>query len=89
MPFDGTDTPAGPTVTAMAPDGAAARAGIVPGDVLVSINGREVLDLAHVTAMVHGFNPGATVEIELLRGGAPMKVDVTLGSTRPGPVGGG
>ena len=69
--FDGTDTPAGPTVTAMAPDGAAARAGIVPGDVLVSINGREVLDLAHVTAMVHGFNPGATVEIELLRAGAP------------------
>ena len=72
----------------MAPDGAAARAGIVPGDVLVSINGREVLDLADVTAMVHGFNPGATVEIELLRAGAPMKVDVTLGSTRPGPVGG-
>lgn len=88
MPFDGTDTPAGPTVTAMAPDGAAARAGIVPGDVLVSINGREVLDLAEVTAMVHGFDPGSTVEIELLRAGAPMKVDVTLGSTRPGPVGG-
>ena len=41
-----------------------------------------------MTAMVHGFNPGATVEIELLRAGAPMKVDVTLGSTRPGPVGG-
>ena len=73
----------------MAPDSPAALAGIVPGDVLVAIDGREVLDLDHVTAMVHGYDPGTTVEVELLRAGEPVKVDVTLGSTPPPvPVGG-
>jgi S1-C subfamily serine protease len=86
MPIEGVDTPAGPTVTGMAPDSPAARAGIQPGDVIDAIGGREVLDLAQLTATVHAYEPGNEVEVELERAGEPMKVEVTLAGTQPAPA---
>jgi S1-C subfamily serine protease len=83
MPIEGIDTPAGPTVTAVPPDSPAAAAGIVAGDVIVAIDGREVVDLAHLTAVVHGYRPGNEVEVEVVRAGEPMKLEVTLASTEP------
>jgi S1-C subfamily serine protease len=87
MPIEGFDTPTGPTVTGIPGGSPAGAAGVVPGDVIVSIGGREIVDLAHLTAVVHGYPPGTTVEVELLRGAEPLKVDVTLGATAPEPAG--
>lgn len=74
-------------VSTVVPDSPAAAAGIRPGDIIRSFDGkpqratqdREVLNFSR---LVRDTGPGKTVRIELLRGGQPMSLDVTL-STRP------
>jgi serine protease Do len=61
----------------------AAKAGLQDGDIVVAVNGIRI-DAEHpLNLLLVQFSPNETVELELLRAGAPMKVSVTLG-TRPG-----
>ena len=82
---EGTDTPAGPTVTEVPPDSAAALAGVLPGDIVVSVDGRSVLNMAELLATVRSFAPGETVELEILRAGEPMLLEMPLAGT-PAPA---
>jgi S1-C subfamily serine protease len=88
MPIDAIDTPAGPQVTGVPRRGAAERAGVAVGDVIVAVGNRSVLDVDGLTATTRTYGPGKVVELMLLRGGEPTKVDVTLESTAPGPSAG-
>jgi putative serine protease PepD len=83
MPLEAVDTPAGLQVTAIPENSAAQRAGMQVGDIIVALGNRAVLDLAGLTARTHTYGPGKVVEVTLLRGGQPMKVEVTLESTAP------
>lgn len=58
----------------------AARAGLQKGDVLVSLAGQEVTDLATFTHALRSHAPGDLVEAEVLREGNRLKFTVALGN---------
>lgn len=62
----GADDPASP----------AAAAGILPGDVLVSVDGTDVEDFAAATAIIQD-SPGRTIPVVVERDGAPQTLQVT------------
>ena len=64
------------------PGGAAMRAGIRPGDVIVRFEGKPVDSEAALVRHTAGATPGATVEIELLRFGAPVLARVKVDPAR-------
>ncbi len=58
----------------------AAKAGIEVGDVIRSVNGKEVVAFSDVPPMIGLMAPGTQVKLGLLREGKPREVTVTLGS---------
>ncbi len=60
------------TVTSVAPHSRAARAGVLPGDILVSINDRTVTDVLDYRF----FLADTTVKLALLRNGEPLEVSL-------------
>ncbi len=71
--------PAGSTqteCTADDPKSPAAEAGIKPGDVLVSVDGRPVSDFAEATAIVQAA-PGETLDLVVLRDGTEQSLSIT------------
>jgi len=75
--------PAGVLVQLVQPGTGAAAAGVVPGDVIVSIEGQPLPDFDRLTARIAQRNPGDQVEVEILRGNQRMKRLVTLGRWPP------
>jgi hypothetical protein len=59
---------------------AAAAAGIVPGDIIATIDGHRLPDFDRLTVRISQHQPGDKVEIEILRGEKKLKLSVTLGS---------
>jgi hypothetical protein len=60
-------------------DSPAARVGLQKGDVLVSLGGAEVTDLATFTRALRAHDPGELVEVEVRRDGALLRFTVVLG----------
>jgi serine protease Do len=58
------------------------KAGLKVGDVILGINGEPVQDSNSLTIRVIQMQPGSVANLDVLRNGQKMKVDVTLG-TRP------
>lgn len=71
---------AGAEVGAVSDDGGAAAAGIESGDVLMSIGGVPIEAGQEAGEIIRTFEPGDTVEVGLLRDGASLVVQATLGS---------
>jgi hypothetical protein len=71
---------AGALVSGVKPGTAAANAGIVEGDVIVSLGGHTVPDFDRLTARIAQHQPGETVEVDVIRGNERKKISVTLGS---------
>ena len=61
------------------PEGPAADAGILAGDVILSFDGREVIDVRDLVNQVGYAAVGKTVEVEVLRDGETVVIEVTLG----------
>lgn len=59
--------------------GPAANAGVLVGDILVSVNGKAVADTEDVQSAMEGTRPGESVEAGLLRGGADKRLTITVG----------
>lgn len=76
-----TDAQRGAFVSEVLPKSAAAKAGIKPGDVLVSIDGKPINSFAELRAKVGTTAPGKTIKVGLLREGKPMDLSVTLDSS--------
>jgi serine protease Do len=74
----GLESTRGAIVTQVNDDLPASRAGIQVGDIILEINGIEIIDHDHLRLTVAGFRPGTDVKIKLLRAGKPMTVDVKL-----------
>ncbi len=61
-------------------DGPAARAGIQAGDLIVSVNGKQVPDTATLASVLAQLSPGQTVPVQIVKpNGSKQTVMVTLG----------
>ncbi|MGW4739803.1 S1C family serine protease [Nocardia xishanensis] len=70
----------GAAVADVAPNGPAAKAGIVEGDVIVRVGDREVTGPEELTVAVQSREIGETVNVQLIRDGRQVDVPVTLES---------
>jgi serine protease Do len=73
------------TVIDVTPGAPAAQAGILPGDIVTSINGRKVTTSTELTRAVGQANPGDTLTLEVIREGRERTITVRSG-TRPADV---
>ncbi len=74
----GLDGAAGALVTRVTPSGPAAAAGLRPGDVVVSFDGRPVADSRALTRMVGEAEVGASPVLEIVREGRVMRLSATI-----------
>jgi Do/DeqQ family serine protease len=74
----GVDTTRGAVVAQMVRNSEAFRAGIRPGDVIVSFNGAPVEDPGHFLRLLADSEIGSTARIGILRGGERLDVQVRL-----------
>jgi putative serine protease PepD len=75
---DGAGFPIGVTVVEITPGGSAEEAGILPGDVITTINGKPVTTASELTAAVRQEPAGSRVKIEALRDEIKLSFDVIL-----------
>ena len=75
----GFDGDAGALVASVVPDSPADKAGVLPGDVIVGINGEDLERLKELTRKVAAVKPGEEVEIEVWRNGERETLDVAIG----------
>ncbi|MBX7458343.1 Do family serine endopeptidase [Qipengyuania sp. 1NDH17] len=69
----------GEIVQMVQPGEAAARAGIQPGDIVLSVNGREVTPDQTLSYLVANVAPGTTIPVEIIRDGDRRRINVTVG----------
>lgn len=62
----------------------ASRAGIQKGDVIVSVDGKEIRESKDLVRIISRYAPKKTIKIELYRNGKKKSVDVTLGDRSQG-----
>lgn len=62
------------------PGGPAEKAGLKDKDVIISVNGSKVGEVASVSSLVSEYEPGQKVELTVLRGDKEVKLTVTLGT---------
>jgi S1-C subfamily serine protease len=67
-------------VTNVAADGPAAAAGLLIGDVILALDGTPVSSPEDLLDLLTGSRVGHDAALELLRGGAPLDVRVTIGA---------
>jgi putative serine protease PepD len=73
--------PNGAQVVSVAPDSAAAKAGLQAGDVVTKVGSRLIENSDGLVASINSANPGSNVTLTVTSGaGAPHTVPVTLGS---------
>jgi serine protease Do len=74
----GLPKPEGALVSSLEKGGAAERAGIEPGDVILKLNGEPVSQSNELPAEIAGLAPGTTVKLEVWRNHASREVSVKL-----------
>ena len=77
---DAAGRPAGVGIVSVTSGGAAAKAGIQPGDIIVELDGQPVPSVAALQAMLAAHKPGDRMPARVSRDGAESTVLVTLGS---------
>src|SRR5262245_27975207 len=75
----GWEGPRGARVVKPQEGGPAAAAGILPEDVITTLDGQEVENLERFMAAIAAKAPGAQVRLRVLRGGRERTVTVTVG----------
>lgn len=73
----------GVLVAAMLNQGPAAQAGLRPGDIMISVNGSPLRNPQQALNMIAQIQPGAAIEIELLRGWQRFVVEAEVAQRPP------
>lgn len=71
--------PVGALVASISHHSPAAKAGLKPGDVIVTFNGKPIDNVGQLPPMVGNTMPGTQVDIGVLRNGKPMTLHATVG----------
>ena len=69
----------GALVSEPQPDGPAAKAGIVAGDVITAVDGQAIKDARDLAKRIGGMAPGAAIKLAVLSKGAEKTLTLTLG----------
>ena len=69
----------GVLVVSIDPDGPAARAGLLVGDIVMTWNAKPIDRVREVMHLLGVDSTGATVDLQLIRGGAPTTLKVVIG----------
>jgi serine protease Do len=76
----GLDRPAGALVSTVEEGGPAARAGVEPGDVILSVNGRQIERSSELPPVIADIRPGESARVELWRNGARRELSLKVGA---------
>jgi serine protease Do len=85
----GLDAPRGALVSRVEAGTPAAQAGLVPGDVILTLDGESVEDSAALARLVAGKRPGERVVLELRREGRARRLELALGEQAASLAAGG
>jgi serine protease Do len=69
----------GALVAQVEPNSAAQKAGVHEGDVIKTVEGKDIATVRDLTRTIAGLQPGSTVKLGLLRDGKDMVVNAKLG----------
>ncbi len=79
QPVELPDHHKGLIVLSLEPEGPAAKAGVLIGDILVSLGGTTVDDTEDIQSVLEGHAVGQTVEAGFLRGGTSRTIAIAIG----------
>ena len=79
QPVELPDHHKGLIVLSLEPEGPAGKAGVLMGDILVSLGGKAVPDIDDLQSVLESHGIGQSVEAEVLRGGVSKKVAIAIG----------
>ncbi|WP_322026681.1 S1C family serine protease [Burkholderia sp. BCC1977] len=81
----GLQQKSGAIVAGVLQGGPADKAGIKPGDILVSVNGEEITDTTKLLNTVAQIKPGSPTKVHVVRKGKEFDVNVVIGKRPPPP----
>jgi serine protease Do len=77
----GLGKPAGALISSVEKDSPAAQAGLEPGDVILSIDGKEIQSSNELPPIVANIRPGTSAKLQIWRKGRTQDIDVKVGGT--------
>ena len=72
--------PVGALIASLAHDGPAAKAGLKPGDVIMTYDNKPVYSVGQLPPLVGNTSPGTRVPVGIMRNGHPLTIDVRIGT---------
>jgi S1-C subfamily serine protease len=74
-----SDSRSGVLVVSIDPNGPSARVGILVGDIVTAWNGKPIERVSEIMRLLGPESIGSTVDLGLIRGGAPTALRVVIG----------
>ena len=74
----GLDRPRGALVSSVEKDGPASKAGLMPGDVILAVNGHAIERYGELSGSIAAMKPGADASLQVWRGGKQQNVSVKI-----------
>jgi serine protease Do len=74
----GLDRPRGALVSSVEKDGPASKSGLMPGDVILAVNGKPIERYGELSGSIAAMKPGADASLQVWRGGKQQNVSVKI-----------